>query len=177
MSAFDRFYLRPATADRVRAGWLGTPIEHLVEALAQRGYSVTSVRRSIREAIAFGEFARAQGAVETADLPRHVEGFVAERLRNRRREPARARATFACQVRAPVEALLRMSLPDYQDSRARRMQGRPFESAAPRFFDHLQLERGCRPATIRQYVYHLRAFEDFLRRPGQHPCRTSRRSA
>lgn len=166
MSALERVYLRPATADRVRAGWLGAQIEQLVERLERDGYSIAAIRRFVCVTRAFGAFAQNEGAGEVAELPRYVDPFLAERLRHRHREPARSRGSFVSVLRAPVEALLRLSLPDFLDSRTRRVQRRPFLGAAPRFFDHLQLERGCRPSTILQYVHHLRAFEDFLRHSG-----------
>ena len=69
MSALERFYARPATVDRIRAGWLGPQIEQYVEWMAAQGYAARAVYRRIPFVVAFGEFAKDQGALGIADLP------------------------------------------------------------------------------------------------------------
>lgn len=166
MSALERFYARPTTVDRIRAGWLGAQVEQYVEWLAARGYAARSVYRRVPVAIAFGDFAREQGARGVGDLPRYVEPFLAHCVKGRRRESARQRGNYLSLKRVPIETLLCLSLPDFVDSRTRLLRRRPFEEAAPALFDHLEREHGYRPETLRLYVHHLRAFESFLGRSG-----------
>jgi integrase/recombinase XerD len=166
VSALERFYTRPATVDRIRAGWLGPQIEQYVEWLAAHGYAARTAYRRIPFVVAFGEFAKDQGALGIANLPSYIEAFLAECVKRRPRESRRLRGTFVSQVRVPIETMLRLVLPGYVDSRARLLGRRPFQEAAPGLFDHLERERGYRPETLRLFRHHLRAFERFLARAG-----------
>ncbi len=166
MSALARFYARPQTVDRVLAGWLGPQIERYVEWIAARGYTARTIYRQIPVVVSFGEFARAQGALQLADLPRHVEPFLEHCGQRSKSVTARQRRTFLSQMRAPVEGLLSLVLPDFMDSRTCRGLRRPFEASVPAFFTYLEKERGLRAESMKLHRHHLRAFERFLARAG-----------
>jgi len=71
-SMLERYYVRPDSVDRVRASWVGEPIERYVEWLTQRGYASRTVLRRIPLLIEFGEFTRHCGATKFEELPDHV---------------------------------------------------------------------------------------------------------
>jgi integrase/recombinase XerD len=77
---------------------------------------------------------------------------------------ARARQSLRSHPRTPVEQTLRLVIPGFVGTTTRRPV--PFQKTAPDFFEYLRQERGLRPATLYQYVYHLRVFEAYLRRLG-----------
>lgn len=76
----ETYFVKPQTADRIRACWIGAEIERYVGWLSERSYSTRTVLRRVPALVAFGEFARLRGASVPADLPAHVDGFVAMRL-------------------------------------------------------------------------------------------------
>ena len=43
----ERYYLKPETIDRIRATWLGEPIERYVAWLTEQGYAARSVCRRV----------------------------------------------------------------------------------------------------------------------------------
>jgi integrase/recombinase XerD len=157
----EKYFVRPGTVDRVRASWIGAEIERYVEPLDEQGYSWKSVVRRVPLLVEFGEFARARGAGELADLPVHVDAFVAERQRRTRRRDA----YFVKEVRAPVEQMLRLALPGFV-GRRRRRRSEPFAEALPGFYEYLACERGVAPATVDAYQHHLVRFEAYLARIG-----------
>jgi integrase len=96
----------------------------------------------------------------------HLKAFVEQRLRDRGtwcRSPKDRRAVLS-QARTPVEQMLRLVVRGFVGT-TRRLD-LPFHASVPEFFEHLQRERGLRPESIRQYVYHLRLFEAYLQRAG-----------
>jgi hypothetical protein len=76
----ERYFVNPRTVDRVRALWIGPEIERYVVWLAERGYGARSVLRRVPLLVAFGEFARLEGARSLADLPGYVDAFVDKRI-------------------------------------------------------------------------------------------------
>jgi integrase/recombinase XerD len=165
----ERYFVRPQTVDRIRASWIGREVECYVVWLAEQGYGTRSVLRRVPLVLAFGEFARAQGAIGVADLPAHVEEFVAARVAGypcaRRCGERETRRQVAKEVRGPVEQMLRLAVPGFV-GRGRRRRPVPFVDALPRFFEYLESERGLRPASIDSYQHHLVRFEMFLARIG-----------
>jgi integrase/recombinase XerD len=153
----EKYFVRPVTVDRVRASWIGVEIERYVEWLDEQGYSWKSIVRRVPLLVAFGEFARARGAVVVGDLPVHVGAFVAERERRTRRRDA----NFVKEVRGPVEQMLALAIPGFAGS-GRRCRPVPFADALPGFFGYLGSERGLRLATIGSYEHHLVRFEAYL---------------
>jgi site-specific recombinase XerD len=169
LSVLERYYIRPSTVDRIRASWIGEPIEAYVAWMAERGYSSRNVFRRVPILMRFGDFARSRGARRLRDLPARVDGFVslwiAERWTGRRRAIDATKKKFGQEVRNPIEQMLRLAVPGFVGS-GRPRKGLPFANSAPGFFDYLRDERGLRPETVRNYAHELRSFEAFLARVG-----------
>jgi len=163
----ETYFAKPATVDRIRASWIGSEVEQYVGWMADQGYDVRSIWRRVPLVVAFGEFARQRGARDVADLPAHVEAYVAERVRCHRghRKNGTTAQQVAKEVRGPIDQMLRLVIAEFE--RAGRRHGhQPFVEAVPGFFEFLAMDRGLRPASIRQYSHHLRRFEAYLCRVG-----------
>jgi integrase/recombinase XerD len=160
----ERYFVRPQTVDRIRAGWIGSEIEQYVVWLGERGYSSRCVLHRVPLLIGFGEFARARGARSVEELPAHVEAFVAEWMAGR---PATRQGgrRVGREVRGPVEQMLVVVIPGFVGS-GRSRRPAPFSSELPGFFEYLLDERGLRPASVGNYQHHLRRFDAFLARIG-----------
>ena len=165
----ETHYIDAATIGRIRGSWIGESIEAYVGWLDRHGYGSKSVRNRVPVLFAFGEFARARGAATTAELPDHVEAFVAGQVA---RPHARAGSgsgsgtAVANEVRGPIEQMLAVVLPSFAPGR-RRHDAEPFAVAVPGFFAYLAQERGLRSdTTLRSYRYHLGRFEAYLERAG-----------
>ena len=169
MSMLERYFLRPETVDRVRASWIGEPIERYVAWLAEHGYAARNVHRHVPVLRHFGEFARAHGATTVDELPMHLDAFVAQWMTERgggRRGP-RGHEKLANEVRLPVEQLLRLMVPDFL-GRGRPRCAWPFADGASGFFAYLRDERGLRPASVDSYRHYLTRFAKYLERIGVH---------
>lgn len=159
----QNYYSKPQTIDRIRAHWLGEPIERYVTWMHDRGYATRNVFRRVPLLLRYGSYAQARGAKTWSDLPQHVQGFVDDWVRdhggNSRTE--RARKSVASAVRSPTEQMLRLLLPDFAGTG----RGRPFPftDQTPGFLAHLRDERGLRPATVLTYRHCLRYLEVYLR--------------
>jgi integrase/recombinase XerD len=164
----DRYFVRPATVDRVRASWIGETIEQYVTWLADRGYAARNVFRRVPLLVGFGEFARERGATRVADLPEHAEGFVARwtELHGTRCTTPEARKKIASTARNPVEQMLRLVVSDFCGHRRARWGRAPFDGKAGQFFAYLVEERGLQQASIQHYKHHLGPFEAYLDRVG-----------
>ena len=156
----ETYFVKPQTVGRIRAGWIGAEIERYAGWLSERGYSTRTVLRQVPVLVAFGEFARLRGASALADLPAHVDGFVAMRVASYRRGP-----DAAAEIRGPVEQMLAVVLPGFERT-GRPRRELPFARAVPGFFDYLAAERGLRPESIVGYRHHLACFEAYLDRIG-----------
>jgi integrase/recombinase XerD len=161
---FEKYFVKPATIDRLRASWIGPEIERYVGWLAGRGYGTKSIWRRVPIVAAFGEFARERGARVLGDLPAHVEAFVAERVRSHGARTGSDRP-MAKEVRGPVEQMLSVVVAGFEPS-GRPHHAQPFAGAVPGFFDYLVEERGLRPASVVCYRHHLDRFEAYLARVG-----------
>jgi integrase/recombinase XerD len=71
----EHYFVKPDTLDRLRASWIGEPIEQYVTWLHEHGYAARNVFRRVPLLWQFGEFARAQGATHWEELPQYVEAF------------------------------------------------------------------------------------------------------
>jgi site-specific recombinase XerD len=165
----ERYFLRPATVDRIQASWIAGAIEQYVSWLAARGYAPRNVLRRVPLLQQFGDFAQAHGAVTWQDLPAHVESFTVW-WAQRRGQPPRRPATHAklvTQTRSTVEQMLRLVVPGFT-GRGRPHRGEPFLGRAGAFFQFLREERGLRPETLEHYQHDLRAFERYLQGLGLH---------
>jgi integrase/recombinase XerD len=156
----ETYFARPQTVGRIRACWIGAEIERYAGWLSECGYSARTVRRHVQALVAFGEFARRRDASAVADLPAHVDDFVAMRVASFRR--GREAAT---EVRGPVEQMLAVILPGFERT-GRPRRELPFARAVPGFFEYLAAERGLRPESIVSYRHHLACFEAYLDRIG-----------
>jgi integrase/recombinase XerD len=159
----ETYFVKPQTVDRIRACWIGAEIERYVGWLSEHGYSTRTVLHRVPALVAFGEFARRRGALVLADLPAHVDGFVAMRVAEHcgaRRAGATAR-DVATEVRGPVEQMLAVVLPGFAGT-GRPRRELPFGRAVPGFFGYLAAERGLRPESIVGYRHHLARFEAYL---------------
>ena len=152
----ETYFVKPQTADRIRACWIGAEIECYAGWLAEQGYRTRTVRRHVQVLVAFGEFARRRGASALADLPAHVDDFVAMRVASFRRG-----RDAAAEVRGPVEQMLTVILPGFERT-GRPRRELPFARAVPGFFEYLAAERGLRPESIVCYRHHLACFEAYL---------------
>jgi hypothetical protein len=72
----DQYYLKPETIDRIRASWLGEPIDRYVTWLTEHRYAARSVYRRVPMVMHFAEYAAAHGARTLEELPAQVDGFV-----------------------------------------------------------------------------------------------------
>ena len=161
----EQYFLKPTTIDRIRASWLGEPIEQYVTWLAERGYTARSVGRRVPMLMHFADHAATHGAKTWEELPGHVDSFVDTWVRQhgRRCKDKEARRQVASAARNPVEQMLCLILPGYRGHQ-RPQPPQPFAASAPGFFSYLQQERGLRPASIALYTINLRRLEQYLQR-------------
>jgi integrase/recombinase XerD len=162
----ERYFIRPATVDRIRASWIGGPIEQYVTSLADNGYAARVVFRRVPVLVRFGDFAGERGATHFEELPAHVDAFVERWVAQHGTQGAKARKKTASTVRNPVEQMLRLVLADFCGRRRARWARTAFQGRAGRFFEYLSEERGLRPASIEHYRHDLAAFEAYLGRIG-----------
>jgi len=161
----EHYFTRPETVDRIRASWIGGPIESYVQRLSELGYADRTVMHRVPILVRFGVFAKAHGAGTCQELADHVGPFVrtwvSERGGNRR--TSRAVESLATEARNPIQQMLRLALPDYKGT-GRPHKPLPFCSHAPGFFTHLREERGLQETSVLVYQHHLRRFESYLAR-------------
>jgi site-specific recombinase XerD len=117
--------------------------------------------------VAFGEFAHDRGSESVADLPVHIDAFISHRILERasQRADGRTGPTLAKDLRGPIEQMLSVAVAGFIPT-GRRQHPVPFASAVPGFFAYLVDERGLRPASVKQYRFHLDRFEAYLVRIG-----------
>lgn len=163
----EKYFVRPETADRIRCSWIADAVERYVTWLSAQRYSHSTVKRRVPVAIAFGDFAKNHGATELRQLPDYVESFAqayaASHGRTRKRA---ARAKIVYFARNSVRQMLRQAIPGYIGRGRPHLPENPFEREAPGFFKFLREEKGLRPASIRQYQFHLRQFAVHIERIG-----------
>ena len=162
----ERYYVRPRTADRIRALWLGPAIDRYVEWMSGRQAAEQTVKGAVQRLVHFNTFAQSRGATAWEELPSHAEPFIAHWIQAHSAwcRTAQDRAAVNSQVRVPVEQMLRLVLPDFVGTQ--RCVSMPFETSAPGFFIHLREERGLRPMTLHRYRHYLRSFEAHLEQVG-----------
>lgn len=160
----EEYFVKPSTLDRFRSSWISTEIEAYVAWLVDEGFSAKSIWRRVPIVFAFGEFGRGRGAQAVADLPTHVEAFVAERVAEHHRRAGSTRP-MAKEARGPIEQMLSVVLTGFEPT-GRHHHPRPFADDVPGFFEYLVDERGLRPASIDHYRHHLDRFEAYLAQIG-----------
>lgn len=165
----EDYFVKPETLDRIRASWIGEPIERYVEWMEEQGYAARNVPRRVPMLFRFGEFAAERGASRLDELPAHVEAFVLARLDSGGGYPgAKARQDAAAAIRSVIVQMLRLVLSVCADDRQHLRVSWPFVGQAPGFLAYLRDERGLREASIYHYGHHLRRFEAYLDRIGCH---------
>jgi len=112
----------------------------------------------------FGQFARSRGARTLSALPRHVDAFVADWVRQRCSPHRKEQRNPGREVGGPIEQMLRVVLPGSVPDRLSRCKAEPFRRQAPGFFAYLRDERGLREASVHHYIFYLRVFESYLER-------------
>lgn len=158
----EKYYIKPQTIDRIRANWIGEPIERYVTWLDERGYGARNVPHRVPFLLRFGTYAQSNGAKTWEDLPQHVPGFVESWTReHHNRRTDRARKSGANEVRGPIEQMLHLLLPGFDPTGRRKPF--PFRDQAPGFLAHLRDERGLRPPTVQSYQQFLRHLEGYLK--------------
>jgi site-specific recombinase XerD len=162
----ERYFLRPNTVDKIRASWIGEPIEQYVTWLTEQNYSSRSVLQRVPLLLRFGAFAHSRGARNWAELPDYVEPFVDAWLfdRGQKKVAQKARIEAIRSIRGPIQHWLRLVVPGYCGGRRGYQLSDPFADGAPGFFSYLRSERGLRESTISQYIHQLRYFEAYLQK-------------
>jgi site-specific recombinase XerD len=162
----ERYFLRPATLDRIRSSWIAGAIEQYVGWLSDQGYKPRNLAHRVPVLRHFGEFARVRGATVWSELPLHVDRFVEQWVRERGqgRKTVLARKQLASEARNPVQQMLRLVVPGYSPRPRARWAREPFQGRAGDFFTYLRDERGLREASVLHYRHHLGPFEAYLER-------------
>jgi integrase/recombinase XerD len=160
----ERYFSKPDTIDRIRASWIGKPIEQYVVWLSENGYAARSVYRRVPILRQFGDFARSHGAKSWDELPSHVEPFVLQWVSKRADNPKQPPGQLTSGARTAVEQMLSLILPDFRGRGRARTAQDPFKDRAPGFFTYLREERGLRETSITIYGHHLRRLEAYLKR-------------
>ena len=160
----NRYFIRPTTVDRIRASWIGDPIERYVSWLGEQSYAARNVFVRVPILLRFGQFAQEAGARSWEELPNHVTAFVETWLDRQQREYSEPERHAAARgIRNPIQQLLRLILPETKKSTL----PDPFSDAVPSFFDFLRRERGLREATLVQYRHYLQRLQEYLHRVGR----------
>lgn len=158
----EQYYVRPETADRIRASWLGGPIEQYVDWLTANGYKARNVFHRVPFLMHFGDYAHAHGASRWDELPHHVDGFVRSWIQEHGQHRSdQTRKNIEHEVRGPVEQLLTLIVEGFQGSGRRKAEA-PFRRQAPGFYTYLRQEKGLRETSVTAYQQHLRRFETYL---------------
>jgi site-specific recombinase XerD len=160
----QRYFIKPTTIDRIRACWMSEAIEHYVAWLTEQNYAARNVFVRVPILVRFGEFTKARGVSSWNELPAHVEPFVDHWLREHGQAKLsdQQRRAAAGTVRNPIQQLLHLVIPDYQNKSRGQDLANPFRDRAPEFFEFLRCERGLRESTIVQYQHYLRRLEGYL---------------
>jgi integrase/recombinase XerD len=161
----ESYFVRPETVDRIRASWIGNPIERYVDWLTEQGYAARNVLRRVPILVRFGAFTADRGAVRWDELPAQVDAFVADWLRARCGDMnPKGRQGVAFDIRNAIEQMLDVVLPDHTAPNRRPHAPDPFVERVPGFFVHLRDERGLHEMSLKHYRHFLRRFESYLER-------------
>lgn len=145
----EKYYIRPATIDRIQGSWIASTVEQYVAWMAERRYADRSVFRRIPIVVSFGEFAKAHGAREVKNLPDHVEPFVQAWIgEHAGRRSGRRRKRIGNEVRNPIRQMLRLAVSGYVGRGRLHKPDNPFERQAPGLFKYLTEEKGLRQRPI-----------------------------
>jgi integrase/recombinase XerD len=158
----ERYFLKPDTVDRLRASWIGDPIERYVQWLSEQGYAARNVYSRVPILRQFGSFAQQHGAKSFEDLPAYVEPFIIEWVREHGNHHQKIPRWVARAARTPIEQMLHLIFPDFKGRGRSRRVTPPFVEQAPGFFLYLREERGLGESSLLHYGHYLRLFETYL---------------
>jgi site-specific recombinase XerD len=158
----ERFFLKPDTVDRLRASWIGEPIEHYVQWLVEYGYATRNVYRRVPILRQFGEFSQKQGARSFDDLRLFVEPFISQWVHDHGSRYQDLPRWVEHEARTPIEQMLRLILPGFKGKGRSRSAHDPFQNQVPGFFPFLRQERGLREDSLLHYGHYLRLLEAYL---------------
>ncbi len=158
----ERYFIKPETVDRIRASWIGEPIERYVHWLTENGYAARNVYRRVPILRQFGEYAQGQGAENFAELEAFVEPFVIQWVFNHGRHYKQIPRWVENEARTPVEQMLRLILPDFKGKGRAQTVHAPFLEKVPGLFMYLRQERGLKESSILHHGHYLRLFEAYL---------------
>lgn len=163
----ERYFIKPATVDRIRANVAGAYIERYVEWMDSQGYASRNVFRRVPILCQFGDFASQRGATDGASALLHVEAFAAhwQALHGGNCRASDSLLKVAKDARNPVKQMLGLALHGKVE-RLRQSKPFPFEDGAPGFLAYLLEERGLQQSSIRHYTHYLNGFAGYLKRQG-----------
>ena len=163
----ERYFLRPATVDRIRANVAGAYIEHYVGWLRAQGYADRNVFKRVPILCQFGEFASARGAIDGRTALDHVEAFAQhwESIHGKACRSDAARSKVAHDARTPVRQMLELALSGSVGPHRQRKPF-PFEEAVPGFAGYLRDERGLMPDTVERHAFYLNGLSAFFEDAG-----------
>jgi len=159
----ERYFLRPATVDRIRANFAGVHIEHYVGWLRAQGYADRNVFRRVPILCQFGEFVSTRGAIDAQTALDHVEAFAQHwvSIHGKSCRSDAARAKVAHDARNPVRQMLELALHG-SVGRHRQRKPFPFEAEVPGFAGYLRDERGLKADTVERHAFYLSGLSAFL---------------
>lgn len=163
----ERYFLRPATVDRIRANVAGAYIEHYVGWLRAQGYADRNVFKRVPVLCQFGDFASARGATDGQTALEHMEPFAQhwKSIHGKSCRSDEARAKVAHEARNPVRQMLELAL--YGSVAAHRQRKPfPFDAQVPGFASYLHDERGLKDDTVERHAFYLNGLSAFLDRAG-----------
>ena len=165
----ERYFIKPATIDRIRANWLGSQIERYVEWLDSEGYAERNIFRRVPILCQFGNFVQDQSVSDLESAIAYVEPFAAHwlKLHGKGCRTDAARHMVVEAARNPVRQLLNLALLDCVKPE-RKQVSFPFLSETPGFVQYLKEERGLQPSSVLHYRYGLRRFDAYLTRVDAH---------
>jgi integrase/recombinase XerD len=158
----EHYFMKPETVDRLRASWIGEPIERYVQWLSDHGYADRNVYRRVPILRQFGDFAQQYGAKKFEDLKAWVEPFVSHWVKEHATHYQEVPRWIEHYARTPVEQMLELILPDFKGKGRSQRVHDPFHKQAPGFFSFLRQERGLRESSLLHYGHYLRLFETYL---------------
>jgi integrase/recombinase XerD len=163
----EQYFVKASTIDRIRACWLAPQIERYVEWMHAEGYRDRNVFSRVPLLCHFSDFAKQNGVTDLIGAVSKVEEFVTYWAAQRALswKSPETRRKFLSVTGNPVHQMLRLALEGRVTGNRPRQ---PFllEAQAPGFIEHLRVERGLRPSTIRSYLHHLNWFGTFLKGAG-----------
>lgn len=163
----ERYFIRPATVDRIRANAAGACIEHYVGWLRAQGYADRNVFKRVPILCQFGDYASARGATDGQTALEHLEPFAQhwKSVHGKSCRSEQARAKVAHEARNPVRQMLELAL--YGSVGAHRQRRPfPFDAQVPGFASYLHDERGLKDDTVERHAFHLNGLSAFLDRAG-----------